>query len=253
MRIRIKQIVATLIANNFTGFLISKIWKSVRINGGVRIKISSKYISNTIKAYLFWGMYESAENRSIQKFLKTNYPVIELGASLGVITCLIHKYNPPVHIALEANPFMIPLIKENLIFNKLTEPNIINKAISYSGKSTVKFRLSQDNTGSSISAVSEINDSTTIIDVETTTLSEIVTTNHIEKYILISDIEGAECLIFENDFELIRDECIMMIIELHESELFGKKCTIEQICDFIVDKLNFKLISIDGAVYVFEK
>jgi FkbM family methyltransferase len=249
---RIKSLAAKVLANSVTGFIIGRFLNYIVVDDQLKIDVTSKYISNTIKAYLFWGMYESAESRCIRKHMLRNFPVVELGASMGVITSVIAKRKPSIHIAVEANPNMIPLIKKNININNLKEPVIENKVISYSSLSTVKFRLSVDNTGSSISNEAQSGADDSIIDIQALTLSEILDENNIKEYVLVSDIEGAEASIFYYDEIAIMNRCKLIIIELHNTVLNGKHVAIADIVDMLINKYKFQIKEIDGDVYVFE-
>lgn len=253
MNNKIKSLFAKILANNYTGYIIGRTVRYINVFNSLKIDISSPFVSNTIKSYLFWGMYESAESRCIQKYMIDDLPVVELGASMGVITALISKRNPPLHVAVEGNPNMIALIKRNIEINGLSQPEIINKVISYTGDSTVKFRLSTDNTGSSISNETRPGTADSIVEVDSITLSQLLEERSIEKYVLIADIEGAEASIFYHDQSAIIGKCAMIIIELHNTFFEGREVTIKSIVNLLSGEYNFKISAVDGDVYVFEQ
>jgi len=110
-------------------------------------------IDPRIKASIFFGMYESAETRSIQKYLRPDLDVIELGASFGIVTCHILKkiMKGKKLICVEANPEMLDRIKRNLEINMQEgEAELVHAAISYIDNSTTPFFIDSDNLVSSL-------------------------------------------------------------------------------------------------------
>lgn len=59
--------------------------------------------------------YEKQERRYLKQFLPKNATVLELGACLGIVSCLTNRLldHPERHVVVEANPNLIPVIEEN--------------------------------------------------------------------------------------------------------------------------------------------
>ncbi|MBV6443360.1 MAG: FkbM family methyltransferase [Haliscomenobacteraceae bacterium CHB4] len=59
--------------------------------------------------------YEKQERRYLKQFLPKNATVLELGACLGIVSCLTNRLldHPERHVVVEANPNLIPVIGEN--------------------------------------------------------------------------------------------------------------------------------------------
>lgn len=83
------------------------------------------------------------------------------------------------------------------------------------------------------------------------TLSEILNTQNISDYILVSDIEGSEIEFLMND-ALSLNNCKQVFIELHETVYRNKKHTVEEM-HFLLTGLGFLLFNRDGNVLANKK
>lgn len=61
------------------------------------------------------GEYEAEERRQLKAHLRADATVLELGACLGVVSCLTNRLldRPERHVVVEANPTLIPWIERN--------------------------------------------------------------------------------------------------------------------------------------------
>ena len=213
------------------------------------LTIDTCLVTNRTRALLFWGFYESAEARYVGQYLNVNRPVIELGSSLGVISCLIRqRLNPEQRlICVEPNPEMISAIQSNLEINQLSHNVVIaQSAVDYS-QSEVAMVLGSSNTTPRIAT-----DQDGDIQVATTTLQYLLDEHQITgDYTLICDIEGAEVdLIFRDKTAL--QSCQQIIIELHSTTYAGKTTTPQDLINQLFES-GFKLVTNCGSVCVFEK
>ncbi len=217
--------------------------------GCKRFYVPDEYCNATVKAMLFWGFYESAEMRLIPKYIDANLPVVELGASLGIVSCRaiaqLNEHTP--YTCIEANPFLVPVIHKNI---KAQHPNkqklfVENKAIAYNGKEAVNMQITGNNTQGRINY--EENNSAEAVFVKTTTL--LPYSSH--PYTLICDIEGMEIEILKNDAVALKN-CKHLFIELHKAWYLQDKFEVDQLKEFILT-LGFILIERDGNVFYFNK
>ncbi len=68
----------------------------------------------------FWrDQYEIDERRLIKQFVRPEDSVIELGACLGVVSCVTNRLlqNPSRHLVVEANPYLISWLAQNRSLN----------------------------------------------------------------------------------------------------------------------------------------
>jgi FkbM family methyltransferase len=106
---------------------------------GVKIEIPNeilKYsINMPINERLEKGIYEKEELYLTSICVDENSKVLELGSSLGVLSCVINNMmtNKKDMVVVEANPKLIGVIENNRDINSL-EFTIINNCISYEEK-----------------------------------------------------------------------------------------------------------------------
>ncbi len=84
-----ERLIFKILCNPFTGTCIRLLmgnhvpdvrWSRFRFN------LADTSIAPRFVASVFWGFYESAEGRLIERHLSDQYDVVELGASIGVIS-----------------------------------------------------------------------------------------------------------------------------------------------------------------------
>lgn len=251
----LKRIVSLLLINNFTGELISRIKSDKLYCYSLIVDTSNPVISSTVKAALFFNKYESAESRFIIKYLYTDHDVIELGASIGISSCLIRrKLNTDKKvISVEANQALIDTITKNIQNNKLNYNFfLLNKAISYDISDTkkVSFRKQEDTL---LGKIIHVNQSTPIPGntwVDTIKFVDIINEYQIKDYSLVCDIEGSEIELFLNENECLKN-CKQIIIETHTTSYRDINYKFSELAELIRSRHNFKLIDSYGPVYVF--
>ncbi len=111
------------------------------------------------KAALFWGAYERAENRYVRGFLDGSFDVVELGASLGGVSCEIARKIAKDRklICIEANPQILGLLQKNLIIN-VPDKNfrVIHGAINYDSNNQVNFAIGNNTLGSHLGSEGQV-------------------------------------------------------------------------------------------------
>ncbi|NJL74782.1 MAG: FkbM family methyltransferase [Saprospiraceae bacterium] len=249
MMVNFKIFIVSILTFPFFGFLIRKLYNNKIPFHGITIHSFNPTVSNKTVASLFFQFYESAEVRLVKKYLQNEFPIIELGSSIGAISSvssLRHKTQPLY--AVEANPELIHVLKANLSFNRKNNNfKIYNNAIGYSDNQNLYFQKGDSNVAGKI--VFEANQYTT--SVPSITLSKIIQENKIDNFILISDIEGMELhLLLQESSALIK--CKQLLIELHEASHNSIIYPVEQLQQMI-EALNFKLVERDGNVFLFQK
>ena len=253
---KIKAHIFSLLSNNVIGSIILFLFKEKTPDmrwPGFRFNLKNDFVSKKNIASVFWGFYESAEIRFIEKYLNETTDVIELGSSLGVVSshivsrlCVGQKL-----ICVEANPNLVRNIEENIKrANKQgCTVSVINKAIGYHSKK-VYLQLSSNNTETRVSGADDKSDQS--ICIETSTLQQIVNDNLTGNYTLVCDIEGSEIELLIND-EAVLKKCTYLFIELHDTIYNTINYTVKQLRELIVSKHGFKEKDSYGNVYYFVK
>ena len=217
---------------------------------GSRIEIPKE--AKGLASMLFWGIYESAEIRFVRQYLEISDDVVELGSSIGGVSCEIAKLLSPNQklICVEANPNLLEILERNLRKNA---PNrkvkCINAAISSDSDKISKFILDESILGSHLIKTSE--DTEGGVEVNTLTLSDLLKRENVNEYSLVCDIEGAEVQIVNSDASAFR-KCKTLIIELHVTEFAWKSYTPDSLIDLIQFRTKLRLVARYGCVCVFK-
>ena len=218
--------------------------------GGYSIDLTAT--EDFIKGSIFWGLYERSEIKMIKKYMLKDYPIIELGASLGVTSLAISEVS--LHkkiVSVEANRKLITNLESTKSLNKLQNWTILNYAIDYSGSSHIKFTVDPANLGSHKSYNHE---TANIIEVPTITLEKVNKKwLNTEEFVLIADIEGAEIEFVLNDQIFLQEYCQQMILELHDTQYKGNSYSKSQIASLIKTECKMNEVFNDGKTWVFNK
>jgi FkbM family methyltransferase len=249
----LKKIIAKILTLPFFGFVISKLCRDVLPFNGLKISTKSHLVTNKTKAQIFWHIYEGAEIRFIKKYFPLGYDTIELGSSIGVVSCYIRSKMLKENklICVEAFPKLCEISVENLQLNGgLDNSKVYNLAVNYlEGDIDIYFNPGGSNTTGSISTV-WTGEGSIIID--KTSLSKVKDGNNIKEYVLVMDIEGAEIEIFLNE-EKALVECKHLFVELHETLKSDTIFRIDDMIDILWKKHNFNLIERYDNVCYFNK
>src|SRR5215212_6700577 len=109
---------------------------------GLRFSVAHPAITRGVKGLFLLNRYERPEREALKTCIDPTLPVIELGASIGVISCLTNKrlLDSSRHVVVEANPDLIPLLKTNREHNRCRF-KVLHAALSYSANE-VEFLIS---------------------------------------------------------------------------------------------------------------
>jgi FkbM family methyltransferase len=198
-----------------------------------------------IKLALLNKTYEDLERRAVLQYVRPELPVIELGACIGVVSCITNKLlnNPKAHVVVEANPNVLPHLNENRAANRC-EFEILNAAIAYD-KNSVTFTPSTDFWESSL----ERKNSSEPVTVETVRLGDIVSQRNFKSFTLICDIEGYEYDLVSHEADVLAN-ADTIILETH-ARMIGEPKTVELLDT--LQQLGFRTVLQDALVYVLRR
>jgi len=82
---------------------------------GVELLIPSEVTDIKFRGQFPINFYEKQERRYLKQYLNPEATVLELGACLGVVSCVTNKLltHPERHVVVEANPNLIQFIERN--------------------------------------------------------------------------------------------------------------------------------------------
>jgi FkbM family methyltransferase len=176
---------------------------------GCTLKVPQDQTSRMFRASFFNGSYEASERQLVHSFVRSSDSVLELGACLGVVSCITNKIlaDKTRHVVVEGNPLLIPTLQRN---RELNDCGFIIENCAASDKPKVTFFLHPlDIVGGS--AQRETQHSVQVPGRSWRELDSM----HGPFSVLIMDVEGSELDILEGSPELIA-RYRLIIVELHE-------------------------------------
>ena len=188
----------------------------------------------------------------MQRYLRSDLDVVELGSSLGVVSSHIARKIGSSRrlICVEANSSLIEILKTNVILNRPgITLSIINAAVCYDCPSDglASFEIQDDTTGSRLGGHDG-----EALKVPVVRLDSIIMDHHIQQYSLVCDIEGAEMALVMESSDALR-LCQQVIIEYHEAAWNGERIGPGEFVRRLEEKHGFHIVDQHGPVYVFER
>ncbi|RLM39382.1 FkbM family methyltransferase [Haloarcula sp. Atlit-120R] len=229
-----------------SGHAVEKFLNPVDYNG-VKINTNCGAVQTKNKArffpYYFRNEHSIREKNLIDAYLPENYPIIEFGAGIGYISAYIDSKvrDDERQIAVEPNP-------ENVNCNKMTKQLNQSDYILLEGAYSANdddVKLSLDNKFSSGSTEKEM--SGRQISVEGFSISSICAEYELDDFVLISDMEGGEFRMIEEELNIISDFVPFAIIEFHPFDEFSER-------EYVDKMVSAGFVELDemGGTYAFK-
>jgi FkbM family methyltransferase len=175
---------------------------------GCIFTIPKDQTSRAYRACFFDGSYEASERKLVRKFVRPTDSVLELGACLGVVSCVTNKIlgDKTRHVVVEGNPFCIPTLQRN---RELNHSGFSVENCAVSNEPDVMFYLHPIY----IVGGTTQRESSRPVRVPSRSLAELDAC-HGPFNVLIMDIEGAELEIFSTSQDQL-DRYRLVIVEFH--------------------------------------
>lgn len=171
--------------------------------------------SNSLTSGIVFGIYEYSERFLIRRHLPSNLDVVELGASIGIVSReILRKLDASRRlIAVEALPALAKLARHNIsAAYPGRDCQLVEAAIAY-GTDRVSFDSGAEHISGRIANDPGLKGeaSTTV---KAQSLSWILDHFSVGEFSLVMDIEGAEYALVANDSGSLK-RCRCLIAELH--------------------------------------
>lgn len=248
--VTLKTLVCKIACHRYICYLIRWVFKNKIPHQNSRIETPT-FGDSKVCGLLFWGLYERDEVILISRYLNGNAPIIELGSSIGAVSCILgNKIEIGQElICVEANPQLIALLTRNIELNCPGKTaRILHGAIHYGPNHLVNFSVGETNLTSKVEVASGPSGSL----VPVLKLSDIVSSRKFTEFTLICDIEGAEIEILKEDSKVF-EHCVMLIIELHVTSYRGSEFPVFALIDLIHELTPLRRIAQRGDVCVFTR
>jgi FkbM family methyltransferase len=248
-----KLMAAKALVNPLTGRLVGRVFRDRISARGLLVNTRSALVRPEVKALIALGMYESAECRLVRQFLRSDLPVVEFGASIGYITGQIARRHPPRQIAVEANPFLLPLIEDLLQLNEFEGVRLIFGAIDYSGRDVTEFCVHSSNTAGALAGCDTTVHGAVEVQVPALTLHDLLAQEGVEQFALVCDIEGAERGMIMKEGPTVIRRCEQMIIELHAGDYQHSYMSADALASAVEERWGMQAMARDGNNWLFQR
>jgi FkbM family methyltransferase len=246
----VKLLLARLLTCSMAGRVIAVGTRNRIRHYGLGFDVSGPEFSPSVKAQLFWHLYERAEVRMIRRHLQGASTVVELGASLGITSAHIVSLmtNGGRILCVEANPYLIGGLQERIAsFSKGVVVEVLNGAISDNVGMT-SLSLGANNIDSHLSDGRSGGRNVTV---PAMTLRHVLSSHAIHEFDLVSDIEGSEASFLLGDPHALAG-CRRAVLELHESTRAGRQLTPLDLID-AAKAQGFRVVDNRGPVVALER
>lgn len=245
-----KRVIGRVLGHEVLGQVIGRALRERVRSRGILIDTSSSWVSGEVKAALAFGMYESAESRFVERYLRSDLDTVEFGSSLGFVSCLIRRRLTASArlFCVEANPHLLPVWRTNLELNAPgASASVLNAALDESGARHVPLSIGRDNLGSRVGGSPG-----QTVNVRAIGLREMLEEHAIGDYAMVCDVEGSEAgFIFGDTAPLAR--CQQLLIELHVTSWAGRKVSIQDLASALSQRHGMRLVDQYGRVFVFQR
>lgn len=220
-----------------SGQIVENILNPINYNG-ILIDANCGSISTENKArffpYYYFNEHSIREKTLIDRHLPRDHPVIELGGGVGYISAYIYKKigDGVRQIVVEPSP-------DNVSCNKKTKELNDCDYILLEGAYSINDRSTTLNIGDKFSNGSTVNEiSNRQIEVEGFSISSICSVYELEEITLISDMEGGEFSMINEELETLSDSVLFAVIEFHPFGEFTEDEYVDKMVSAGFEKLD---------------
>jgi FkbM family methyltransferase len=207
---------------------------------GIQYDIFHDSVGQPYRDLILYERYEKNEIDLIEKHIDPTTPVIELGAGLGVVSCVISSIaHGTDHIAVEPSSESVEVLQHQREINNM-QFDIVN-ACYHPTKRNVEFDVSDKLTRRKVSS----DNSSPTKPKEALSLEVLANSFKQPRFNLVCDIEGMEWKLIDQEDSILSGRCNRMVVEIHPNEVSADKVMSK------MNKIGFKKSDNLGDVYAF--
>lgn len=239
---KMKRFLVRRLSSELLGGAIAYIFSDKIPHYGCVIDTASPLVRNSVKASIFFRTYEFREVSAIRRYLPSDLDVVELGASIGAVSCQISQRLAPDRkfVAVEAKSSLLEIAERNLKINELANRcTLVCAAIAT--KDTGEYMQFINGNSNLSGGIGSQHDS--FENVPSITLSALLKAHGIGEYALVSDIEGSEAAFILDDVGALK-RCRLLIAELHKKS--PNWCSANDLKHAIVKQHGFTVVEEHG-------
>jgi len=193
--------------------------------------------------YSVYGIYGELDTIMVEKLVKNEDVVIDVGAAIGYYTLILARAvgNKGTVIAFEPKEGRFEILKNNIKLKGYDNVIVENKAIMLDGQEK-KFFVHDDNTAGYRFITNRSDDNLTKkfskpVDVLTTDLDAYLTDlGIIDKISFMKiDVDGPELLVLQSGRQLLKNQNLNILLEWDQDAAKWSNCSPESIIDILLE------------------
>jgi len=219
--IKAKTILSNTLVSRPIAAVVSALWPTRLSSMGITIVMPSGTVPARTRAMIRFGFYEKAEIQFVKRYLPPACDIVELGASLGVVSAHIGAKmdSSRMLLSVEANP-NLAVAWHNSMADRSGNARLVHVAVGPESGGQATFWVTPDPLCSRSGPTGP--SSARSIQVQENTLSGLLQEHGVlDTFALVADIEGAEAAFIMGPDQGALSRCVEMVIELHDTELDG--------------------------------
>jgi FkbM family methyltransferase len=183
---------------------------------GLEFVVPRRSMPRSYRSRFYFDIYEKPERDLARRFLTRDSVVLELGACIGVVSCMVNSLlqDPTKHVVVEANPELIDVLTQNRNNNGCRFA--IENTLVGNGE-TAAFRVGRLMTANRLGSRRG-----KVVELPMKTVAQLEASHHLKFDTLIADIEGAEMQFVAENTDLIA-RLKLVIMEIHDGILGPEK------------------------------
>lgn len=201
-------------SNYVAGLLFDLFVREYRVDD-LKFVVPMDLTTRQFRSRFFFRNYEHEEQSLIKRYLAADATVLELGACIGIVSCITNKLlnKPERHVVVEANPHLVETLELNRVRNRCAFE--IRQGI-ISNQSEAIFHLHDLIIGGSTYRKTGV-----AINVPTLTIEMIEAQAQLRFDTLIMDIECGEYEFLQQNTDFLR-RVDTVFVEIHD-HIFGRE------------------------------
>ncbi len=210
---------------------------------GMVFRIPRDLTTRIHRARFYHDTHEREERLLVKKYIGRDCVVLELGACLGVVSALINRQlaDPAAHVAVEANPNLLPVLEENRDLNDC-KFSIASGMVSKTSDGT--FYLDD-----CIVVSGPVQESARLIKVPVFSIEDLGARYDLTFDTLFMDIQGGEHALL-SEHESVLPQFKLVILELHP-HLMGEQKAEE--CRHMLAQSGLECVEVMGLIEVWRR
>ena len=228
------------------------IWpKQIDING-VKIAVRGSLLDPQIRRNLMKGRYEAAERELAAAFIQPGDQILELGASVGIVTCFLARSagRGGKVVSVEPNVLLKPYFERQLEINGI-QAELIHALCCPLWKQSIPEDLASQTYLASYSSLSGriARSGEQGISVRWITAEEVCRETRLEPTAVVADIEGTE-VVWTEYSPNFPESLHTIILEVHPHLVGAQKAG--RVIQAVVDE-GFRVAGAQGNVFAFQR